>query len=583
MRLLLGGIAAVTAAAMSVFALPTGSQAFSPVSYGLALPAGVSPADPVRIVTTTLDANGRPIFSVREATDRTAAVRIVTAARQAVGTVGVEIDRPVHALGVPSGTDTLRDLQWDLGKIHVPAAWERSTGSDVVVAVIDTGVDGAHPDLEGNVLTGYDAIEDTEGGDYDGNGHGTHVAGTVAAIAGNGEGIAGIAPDAKVLPVRVLDADGSGFSSDTAEGIVWAVDNGAQIINLSLGASTPTAAEKAAVAYAREHGVTVVAAAGNERQEGSPVSYPAAYDGVVAVAATDSRDKVGSYSNRGDYVDVSAPGSGIVSTYPAELTEDGEAYASLNGTSMAAPHVAAVAALLKAYRPEITPDGIEEVLEGTAVDLGTAGFDADHGHGRIDAAAALAALAGDGGDGGEGDGDTERVVPEVTTDHAERHVTYGAATRTTFHVTAGDGQEPLAGQEAEACVTVGGKETCSAVETGEDGGYTIAHTARGAFQARLTVPGSDTVEEASAETSYTVQAVVRATRSGKGAITVKVTGAAGQKMTLQRLVKGRWTTAKTYSATGSRKITKLVSGGSYRVVLASTPAIKGVTSGTVKA
>jgi hypothetical protein len=169
----------------------------------------------------------------------------------------------------------------------------------------------------------------------------------------------------------------------------------------------------------------------------------------------------------------------------------------------------------------------------------------------------------------------------VTTGYGQRTTTYGTRTRTSFHVATDSG--PLAGQQAEACVTAGGRETCATVKTDGGGNYTIAHTATGAFQARLTVPASDTVERASAQTSYTVTAVVKATRTGKGTITVAVTGAAGQKMTLQRLVKGKWATAKTYPAIGSRKIAKLVSGGSYRVVLASTPTIKGVTSGTVKA
>ena len=579
MRLLKGGIAAVTAAALGAFALPTGSQAFSPVSYGPGLPATVSAAAPVRIVTTVLDATGRPVFKVRQAGDRTAAIRIMAAALEAPGTVGVEVDRPVHALGVPAGNDEHRGSQWNLDRIHAPAAWERSTGAGVVIAVIDTGVEGTHPDLRGHVLTGYDAIAGVEGGDVDDNGHGTHVAGIAAALTGNGRGIAGVAPDARILPVKVLDADGGGYTSDTAEGIVWAVDNGAQVINLSLGADTPTAAEEAAVGYARENGVTVVAAAGNERTEGSPTSYPAAYDGVIAVAATDSSDRVAYYSNRGDYVDVAAPGSSIVSTYPSELVEDADPmagpvdYGRLSGTSMAAPHVAAVAALLKSYRPGLTPDGIEEALEGSAVDLGPAGFDDDHGYGRVDAAAAIEAAGGG-----------ELLVPEVTADVTGRTVTYGTRTRTTFTVTESATGEPIGGRQVEACVAAGGGAwRCESGTAGDDGAYTVAHTATGAFQVRVTVPGSPTVQEASAGASYTVQAVVKAGRAGKGVITVKVTGAAGQKMTLQRLVKGRWTTAKTFTVTGSRRITGLAAGGSYRVVVASTPTVKGVTSGTVKA
>ncbi|MFC4064669.1 S8 family peptidase [Actinoplanes subglobosus] len=571
-NVLAGGIAAVTAAALGAFALPAGSQAFSPVSYGLALPATVSATQPVRIVTTSLDATGRPVFSVKVATDKVSAERIISAARKTTGTVSVEVDHKVHALGMPEGDDTYREYQWDLDKISTPDAWEQSTGADVVVAVIDTGVDGDHPDLAGNVLTGYDAIDDTEGGDSDGNGHGTHVAGTVAAVAGNGEGIAGFAPDAKVLPVKVLDADGSGWSSDTAEGIVWAVDNGAQVINMSLGASESTDAEEAAVAYAIENGVTVVAAAGNEREEGSPVSYPAAYDGVIAVAATDSDDEVAEYSNQGDYVDVAAPGSDILSTYPADLTDDGSEYAELSGTSMAAPHVAAVAALLKGYSPDLGPDDIQNALERSAVDLGADGFDEDYGWGRIDAAAAIEAV-------GEGGGGEERITPEITADEG-RTVPFGSENATEFLVTA-DG-EGLGSAAVEACVAVtGGQWQCEDDETDEDGAYVIEHVAKAGYQVRLTVRETDTVESVSESVGYRVRATVSAKKTARGTITVKAGGASGQKMALQRKSGSGWKNVKSYSVKSSTKITGLA-GGTYRVVVAGTKAVEGVTSGTVK-
>jgi type VII secretion-associated serine protease mycosin len=577
---LAGGIAAVTAAALGAFALPVGSQAFSPVSYGLTMPATVSAANPVRIVTTTLGANGRPVFAVQEATDKAHASRIAEAARARKNTLAVEVDVPVRALGVPSDDDEYREHQWDIEKINTPAAWETSTGAGVVVAVIDTGVEGNHPDLDGQVLEGYNAIEDGGGGDFDDNGHGTHVAGTVAALTGNGEGVAGFAPDAKVLPIKVLDADGGGYVSDTAEGIVWATDNGAHIINMSLGSDTPTQAEKAAVAYALTNGVTVVAAAGNEREDGSPTSYPAAYEGVIAVAATDDQDEIAEYSNRGDYVDVAAPGSGILSTYPLELSEDGTGYAELNGTSMAAPHVAAVAALIKGAQPDITPDGIQDALESSAADLGADGFDADFGHGRIDAAAAIeAAGGGDGGDGGDGGGEEERITPELFAGEGGL-VNYGNEISTEFQVMA-DG-EGLGGLSGEACVTVGGGNwDCEDVESDEDGVYVVEHVAKGAFEVRLTVTETETVESVSDSVGYTVRAQVAAKKSAKGTITVKAAGAAGQKMTLQRKAGSGWKNVKTYPVKASTKITRLASG-SYRVVVAGTKTVQGVTSGTVK-
>jgi type VII secretion-associated serine protease mycosin len=575
---LAGGIAAVTAAALGAFALPVGSQAFSPVSYGLTMPATVSAANPVRIVTTTLGANGRPVFAVQEASDKAHASRIAEAARARKNTLAVEVDVPVRALGVPSDDDEYREHQWDIEKINTPAAWETSTGAGVVVAVIDTGVEGNHPDLDGQVLEGYNAIEDGGGGDFDDNGHGTHVAGTVAALTGNGEGVAGFAPDAKVLPIKVLDADGGGYVSDTAEGIVWATDNGAHIINMSLGSDTPTQAEKAAVAYALENGVTVVAAAGNEREDGSPTSYPAAYEGVIAVAATNDQDEIAEYSNRGDYVDVAAPGSGILSTYPLELSEDGSGYAELYGTSMAAPHVAAVAALIKGAQPDITPDGIQDALESSAADLGASGFDADFGHGRIDAAAAIEAAGG--GDGGDGGGEEEeRITPELFAGEGGL-VNYGSEISTEFQVMA-DG-EGLGGLSGEACVAVGGGNwDCEDVESDEDGVYVVEHVAKGAFAVRLTVTETETVESVSDSVGYTVRAQVAAKKSAKGTITVKAAGAAGQKMTLQRKAGSGWKNVKTYPVKASTKITRLASG-SYRVVVAGTKTVQGVTSGTVK-
>jgi type VII secretion-associated serine protease mycosin len=269
-------------------------------------------------------------------------------------------------------------------KIRVGDAWQKSTGAGATVAVIDTGVDASHPDLAGQILPGYDEITKTAGTSVDPNGHGSHVAGTIAAVTGNGVGVSSIAPNAKILPIRVLGADGSGYMSDAASGIIYAADHGANVINMSLGSSSQVAAVTNAISYARSKGVVVVAAAGNSRSSGSPTSYPAADAGVIAVAATDSSDTVASYSNQGSYVDVAAPGSNILST-------TGGSYAAWNGTSMASPHVAAVAALLKGYNSALTPDQIEKAIETSAVDLGPAGKDTDYGYGRIDAAAALAA------------------------------------------------------------------------------------------------------------------------------------------------------------------------------------------------
>ncbi|WP_433789075.1 S8 family serine peptidase [Actinoplanes sp. CA-252034] len=381
--------------AIGAMALPTGSAGWEPVTYGLTaspeqlLPATVSADRPARVVTTTVGEDGRPVVTVKEATDRQSAVRLVEDGQSTDDAVSVEVDAQAYAYGVPTGTDPSRAQQWSLTKLKADDAWKRSTGAGVTVAVIDTGVDARHPDLAGNVLDGYDAITDKAGPVVDSHGHGTHVAGTIAAVTGNGVGISGMAPDTKILPVKVLGANGGGNMSDIAEGIIWAADHGAQIINMSLGSTTRVAAVTNAVNYARGKGVTVIAAVGNSRQQGSPVSYPAADTGVIGVAGTDTADRIGTYSTAGTYVDVAAPGTDILSTYPATR---GPGYKQMSGTSMASPHVAAAAALLKSANPALTSDQIEAALEKTAVDLGTPGFDNDFGNGRIDPAAALASL-----------------------------------------------------------------------------------------------------------------------------------------------------------------------------------------------
>ncbi|WP_229069755.1 S8 family peptidase [Actinoplanes sp. DH11] len=534
-----------------------GSVALPGVSYA-GVPGTVSAERPARVVGTAVGAGGRPVVTVREATDRAEAAELLAELPDA------QLDVPVSVAAAPTGSDPYRSRQWGLPKIKATTAWAKSTGAGVTVAVVDTGVDGNHPDLAGKVLTGYDAIRDVAGGNSDANGHGTHVAGIIGAVTGNGVGVSGVAPGTRILPVRVFGADGSGYMSDVAQGILWAADHGAQVINMSLGSDGKLEALSDAVAYARGKGITVVAAAGNDRQKGSPTSYPAADAGVIGVAATDAADRYGSYSNAGSYVDVAAPGSDIVSTYPTRLT--GGDYVAMSGTSMATPHVAAVVALLKAYRPALTPDQIETALETSAVDLGRAGFDNDYGNGRIDAAAALAVTG-----------------QSVTTGITARTVTYGTRTSTTFKATSGGGR-PLVNAAVSACVsTAGGAWNCTPVKTNSAGGYTVTRVATGSYKARLFVPSTGEFAAASATTTWTVKAKVTAVRSRKGVLTVKVTGASGQTMSVQRYAAKKWTTVKTFKTTATRTVTGLAGGGTYRVVVAGTKAVAGVTSGTVKA
>ena len=267
-----GALAVGLAAAALVGPFAGGADSWTPVTRGLdaapeaILPPTISPARPVRVVSTVLDDSGRPVVTTRTATDRAAAARLIRHGQRAPGAVAVELDAPVRALGVPTGSDPYRGLQWDLATIQAPAAWAASTGAGVTVAVVDSGVDAGHPDLAGQVLPGTDLVTGTSGVSSDPNGHGTHVAGTIAALTGNGVGVAGLAPDAKILPVRVLAENGSGMMSAVATGITWAADQGAQVINMSLGATAQVTAVTNAIAYARSKGVVVVAAAGNSRR-----------------------------------------------------------------------------------------------------------------------------------------------------------------------------------------------------------------------------------------------------------------------------------------------------------------------------
>ncbi len=261
----------------------------------------------------------------------------------------------LHASYIPDDP-AYHSLQYAPQKVGAEEAWDVTLSDpSVKIAVIDTGVDYNHPDLDGKVLQGYDFVDDDNDA-IDENEHGTHVAGIAAANTDNGEGITGMAPKASILPVRVLDADGSGTLDDVAQGIRYAADQGAQVINLSLGGKIGSKTLEAAVNYAWEQGSVVVAAAGNES---TPLpSYPAYYENAIAVAATDENDAIAYFSNYGLWVDIAAPGVDIHSTIP------NGGYASYSGTSMASPLVAGVAGLLAAQGK--SAEQIRTALEETA-------------------------------------------------------------------------------------------------------------------------------------------------------------------------------------------------------------------------
>ncbi|MHB1406494.1 MAG: S8 family serine peptidase [Desulfitobacteriaceae bacterium] len=277
--------------------------------------------------------------------------------------------------------------QWSLDKAGVPKAWELgATGEGITIAVIDTGVDTNHPDLKDKLVPGYNAITGSTDSKYirDNNGHGTHVAG-IAAAARNSEGIVGVAYNAKIMPIKAMDRYGEGTDDVIADGIVWAADHGAQIINLSLGSDNQGDILKEAIAYARAQGSLITAAAGNlqgDNTDTAGIDYPAADPDVIAVTATDQNDKIASFSKTGPQAVLAAPGVNILSDY---WSSSRSGYAYSDGTSMASPFVAGVAALVWSKHPDWSAEQVRTVLETSAADLGPAGRDDSYGYGRINA------------------------------------------------------------------------------------------------------------------------------------------------------------------------------------------------------
>ncbi|MEV7729270.1 type VII secretion-associated serine protease mycosin [Streptomyces sp. NPDC087917] len=307
----------------------------------------------------------------------------------------------VAATASPAAADTIRDRQWGLLALRAEEAWGTTQGDGITVAVLDTGVDPTHPDLAGQVLEGNDLIGmGASRGDRAWARHGTAMA---SVIAGRGhgpnrsQGVLGIAPHAKILPVRVILEEGDpgrdkardSKSGALAEGIRWAADHGADVINLSLGDDSDSAhheaGEDAAVRYALGKGVVVVASAGNGGERGDHTSYPAAYPGVIAVAAVDRQGRKAAFSTRHWYATVSAPGVDVVIADPDRSYYEGW------GTSAAAAFVSGAVALVKAAHPGLSPAQVKKLLEDTAGESPAGGRDDARGHGTVDPVAALQA------------------------------------------------------------------------------------------------------------------------------------------------------------------------------------------------
>lgn len=277
-------------------------------------------------------------------------------------------------------------LPWGIDRIDAELVWGLSTADPIKVAIIDTGIDLKHPDLKDNLKGGVSTVWYTSSYNDD-NGHGTHVAGIVAAVD-NTIGVVGVGPKIDLYSVKVLDRRGAGYLSDVIEGLDWAIQKGMQVVNMSLGTTADVQSFREAVERVNKAGIVQVAAAGNS---GQAVTYPAAYPAVIAVSATDSADSVASWSSRGPEVDLAAPGVNIYSTYK------GQTYKSLSGTSMAAPHVTGVAALILSVPGKCdfggdgkcSPAEVQQRLETTAEDLGAMGKDDVYGSGLVDAEKAV--------------------------------------------------------------------------------------------------------------------------------------------------------------------------------------------------
>ncbi len=292
-----------------------------------------------------------------------------------------ELDQRV--LLAATSNDPYLGSEWHINKIGAPAAWDSTAGAGITIAILDSGADASHPDLIPNLVAGYNTYDNnTDTSDI--CGHGTSVAGSAAAAVNNGVGVAGVAGNAKIMPVRIgalVNGSCYGYFSSIASGVTYAADHGARIANISYASIPTSSAVISASNYMKSKGGLVFVAAGNySRDEGFTPT-----DSMIAVSATDSNDALASFSSWGAFVGLSAPGAGIYSTVR------GGGYGGVSGTSFASPIAAAVGALVMAANPSLTSDQVQNILFTTALDLGAAGRDPYFGYGRVNAAAAVAA------------------------------------------------------------------------------------------------------------------------------------------------------------------------------------------------
>lgn len=287
-----------------------------------------------------------------------------------------ELDRMVYPTMTPN--DPYYGSEWHLLTMGAPAAWDATQGTGIIIAILDSGVNGAHPDLKTQMVPGwnfYDNNSDTS----DVFGHGTLVAGTASAITNNGAGVAGVAGQSKVMPIRITDTNGYGFSSTIVQGLVWASDNGVRVANISFGGAAGILSVQNAAQYMKDKGGLVVVSAGNTGSEQTTAPTSA----LIPVSATDANDVKTSWSTYGSFVSMSAPGVSIWTT-----RREGD-YKAASGTSFSSPLTAGVVALMMSANPKLSSLDIENLLFSSAVDLGASGRDPYYGYGRVNAEAAV--------------------------------------------------------------------------------------------------------------------------------------------------------------------------------------------------
>ncbi len=293
----------------------------------------------------------------------------------------VELDQLVEGTG--AANDPYFGSAWHLGRIGAPAVWDHTQGAGVTIAILDTGIDANHPDLAGRLVPGWNFV-DNNSNTSDVHGHGTGVAGAAAATTNNGTGVASVAGQARIMPVRIADAKAYAYWSTIAQGITWAADKGAKVINISYDQLPLSSAVISAAQYAKNKGALVVVAAGNRQKDEQFTPTTS----MIPVSATDSTDTITTWSSWGDYVAMSAPGLNIWST------NRGGGYGAWWGTSVASPVTAGVVALMMSANPALKNTEVESLLFATTTDLGAKGRDPYYGHGRVNADAAVRAALG---------------------------------------------------------------------------------------------------------------------------------------------------------------------------------------------